>query len=168
MRCGPTSPTASPGASARPCGWPRTLRPPSSAAPDRSSAPCSATGRPPPPCPAEPGDPAPGAAPGNAPTVRPGAVRLSTGAPDPKRAGRAGARRSHPGRRRPAGAALPAGALNSLASTVAYTPRAPAPAPQTDRTAHPGGPHHDLRRTRTAPSPAGPGAGGRNARDQRA
>lgn len=67
----------------------------------------------------------------------------------------------------PAGAALPAGALNSLASTVAYPPKAPAPAPQTDRTAHPGGgPHHDLRRTRTAPSPAGPGAGGRHARDQ--
>lgn len=68
----------------------------------------------------------------------------------------------------PAGAALPAGALGSLASTVAYTPKAPAPTPKTDRTAHPGGPHHDLRRTRTAPSPAGPGAGGRNARDQRA
>ncbi|MFF3095797.1 hypothetical protein [Streptomyces cyaneofuscatus] len=66
----------------------------------------------------------------------------------------------------PAGAALPAGALNGLASTVAYTPKAPAPAPQTDRTAHPGGPHHDLRRTRTAPSAAGPGAGGRPARDQ--
>ncbi|MFD4275449.1 hypothetical protein ACFWQT_14295 [Streptomyces cyaneofuscatus] len=67
----------------------------------------------------------------------------------------------------PAGAALSAGALNSLASTVAYTPKAPAPAPQTDRTAHPGGgPHHDLRRTRTAPSPAGPGADGRHARDQ--
>ncbi|MFF3995885.1 hypothetical protein ACFYX8_21665 [Streptomyces cyaneofuscatus] len=67
----------------------------------------------------------------------------------------------------PAGAALSVGALNSLASTVAYTPKAPAPAPQTDRTAHPGGgPHHDLRRTRTAPSPAGPGAGGRHARDQ--
>ncbi|MFF2539179.1 hypothetical protein [Streptomyces cyaneofuscatus] len=67
----------------------------------------------------------------------------------------------------PAGAALSVGALNSLASTVAYPPKAPAPAPQTDRTAHPGGgPHHDLRRTRTAPSPAGPGAGGRHARDQ--
>ncbi|MFD8061714.1 hypothetical protein ACFXA0_28195 [Streptomyces cyaneofuscatus] len=67
----------------------------------------------------------------------------------------------------PAGAALPAGALNSLASTVAYPPKAPAPAPQTDRTAHPGGgPHHDLRRTRTAPSPTGPGADGRHARDQ--
>ncbi|MFI7235259.1 hypothetical protein [Streptomyces cyaneofuscatus] len=66
----------------------------------------------------------------------------------------------------PTGAALPAGALNSLASTVAYTPKAPAPAPQTDRTAHPGGPHHDLRRTRTAPSAAGPGAGGAHARDQ--
>ncbi|MFI8352248.1 hypothetical protein [Streptomyces cyaneofuscatus] len=65
-----------------------------------------------------------------------------------------------------AGAALPV-ALNSLASTAAYPPKAPAPAPQTDRTAHPGGgPHHDLRRTRTAPSPAGPGAGGRHARDQ--
>ncbi|MGW7231398.1 hypothetical protein [Streptomyces cyaneofuscatus] len=65
-----------------------------------------------------------------------------------------------------AGAALPV-ALNSLASTIAYPPKAPAPAPQTDRTAHPGGgPHHDLRRTRTAPSPAGPGAGGRHARDQ--
>ncbi|MFD3649894.1 hypothetical protein ACFWVT_08315 [Streptomyces cyaneofuscatus] len=68
----------------------------------------------------------------------------------------------------PAGAALPAGALNSLASTVAYPPKAPAPTPQTDRTAHPGGPHHDLRLTRTAPGPAGPGAGGRHARDQRA
>ncbi|MEU0359451.1 hypothetical protein [Streptomyces cyaneofuscatus] len=67
----------------------------------------------------------------------------------------------------PAGTALPAGALNSLASTVAYPPKAPAPAPQTDRTAHPGGgPHHDLRRTRTAPSSTGPGAGGRHARDQ--
>lgn len=66
----------------------------------------------------------------------------------------------------PTGAALPAAALNSLASTVAYTPNAPAPAPRTDRTAHPGGPHHDLRRTRTAPSAAGPGAGGRHARDQ--
>ncbi|MEU0161555.1 hypothetical protein ABZ154_22650 [Streptomyces sp. NPDC006261] len=65
-----------------------------------------------------------------------------------------------------AGAALPAGALSSRASTVAYTPNAPPPAPRTDRTAHPGGPHHDLRRTRTAPIAAGPGAGGRNARDQ--
>ncbi|MGA5468014.1 hypothetical protein ACPCUK_04140 [Streptomyces arboris] len=65
-----------------------------------------------------------------------------------------------------AGAALPAGALNSLASAVASTPNAPAPAPRTDRTAHPGGPHHDLRRTRTAPSAAGTGTGGRTARDQ--
>ncbi len=64
-----------------------------------------------------------------------------------------------------AGAALPVGALGSLASAVAYTPGAPAPAPQADRTTHPGGPHHDLRRTRPAPSPAGAGAGGRNARD---
>lgn len=61
-----------------------------------------------------------------------------------------------------AGAALPVGALGSLASAVAYTPSIPAPAPRTDRTAHPGGPHHDLRRTRTAPSVPGPG--GRNAR----
>ncbi|MFF6906618.1 hypothetical protein ACFY9Q_11805 [Streptomyces sp. NPDC012389] len=65
-----------------------------------------------------------------------------------------------------AGAALPV-ALNSLASTAAYAPKAPAPTPQTDRTAHPGGPHQDLRRTRPAPSPTGPGTGGRNARDQR-
>ncbi|MYX17674.1 hypothetical protein GTY67_30470 [Streptomyces sp. SID8374] len=65
-----------------------------------------------------------------------------------------------------AGAALPA-ALNSLASIAAYAPKAPAPTPQTDRTAHPGGPHQDLRRTRPAPSPTGPGTGGRNARDQR-
>ncbi|MFE2291707.1 hypothetical protein [Streptomyces sp. NPDC059452] len=65
-----------------------------------------------------------------------------------------------------AGAALPVGALNSLALTVAYTPQLPAPAPQTDRTVHPGSAHHDLRRTRSAPAPAGPGAGGRNVRDQ--
>ncbi|MEW2071315.1 hypothetical protein [Streptomyces sp. NPDC007346] len=64
-----------------------------------------------------------------------------------------------------AGAALPVGALNSLASTVAHTPDAPAPSPKTDRTPQSGGPHHDLRRTRAAPSAAGPGTGGRNARD---
>ncbi|MFJ7057495.1 hypothetical protein ACIQVA_07005 [Streptomyces microflavus] len=65
-----------------------------------------------------------------------------------------------------AGAALPVGALNSLSLTVAYTPTAPPPAPQTDRTAHPGGPHHDLRRTRTTPSAAGSGPGSRGLRDQ--
>lgn len=66
-----------------------------------------------------------------------------------------------------AGAALPTGALAGLASTAANPPNTRAPAPQTDRTAHSGnGPHHDLRRTRPAPTAAGPGTGGRNARDQ--
>ncbi|MXG26433.1 hypothetical protein [Streptomyces sp. YIM 132580] len=65
-----------------------------------------------------------------------------------------------------AGATLPV-ALDSLAAAAAYPPKAPAPTPKTDRTAHPGGPHQELRRTRPAPSPAGPGTGGRNARDQR-
>ncbi|MET9927189.1 MULTISPECIES: hypothetical protein [unclassified Streptomyces] len=64
-----------------------------------------------------------------------------------------------------AGAALPTGTLAGLASTVANPPNTRAPAPQTDRTPQPGnGPHHDLRRTRTAPTAAGPG--GRHARDQ--
>ncbi|MFD3973147.1 hypothetical protein [Streptomyces cyaneofuscatus] len=64
-----------------------------------------------------------------------------------------------------AGAALPAGALGSLAATAAHPPNTRAPAPQSDRTAHPGnGPHHDLRRTRPAPTAVGPG--GRHARDQ--
>ncbi|MDT0491120.1 hypothetical protein ACPEIF_09335 [Streptomyces sp. NPDC012600] len=66
----------------------------------------------------------------------------------------------------PAAGALPVGVLNSLSLAVAYTPQAPAPAPQTDRTVHPGSPHPDLRRTRTAPAPAGSGAGGRTAREQ--
>lgn len=65
-----------------------------------------------------------------------------------------------------AGTALPVGALNSLSLTVAYTPKPPAPAPRTDRTAHPGGLHHDLRRTRTAPSAVGSGPGSRGLRDQ--
>ncbi|MFD5903838.1 hypothetical protein ACFWHG_20375 [Streptomyces microflavus] len=64
------------------------------------------------------------------------------------------------------GAALPVGALNSLSLTVAHTPKPPAPAPKTDRTAHPGGLHHDLRRTRTTPSAVGPGPGSRGLRDQ--